>query len=139
MPPLSRRQPRRLHCKDPRLVNNYIRLFHQYAGPLQLFERVQELERKASTMSRFEVANEYEILDNLRCDTTAFTEKHCRKLRTGQVAFSPELSLSRLRIKAWLLFITKVKKQKVSSRLLARTLKKAQISPAARAFSLNEL
>ncbi len=90
-------------------------------------------------MLRFEVANEYEILDNLRCEATTFAEKHCRKLRTGQVAFSPELSLSRLNIKAWLLLIAKVKKHKVSSRLLARSLKKAQIAPEARALSLIEL
>ncbi len=38
MPPLNKRQPRRLHCRDPRLVQNYVLwLFHQYAGPINLF------------------------------------------------------------------------------------------------------
>jgi len=100
MPPLHKRQPRRLHCRDPRLVQNYVRLFHQYAGPLGLFRLVQELELHAPLMPKTELIREYEALDELRCAATAFAERHCRKLRTGQVAFSPELNASRLRIKA---------------------------------------
>jgi hypothetical protein len=100
MPPLCKRQPRRLHCKDPRLVENFINLYHQFARPLNLFHRIQELEKKAAFMSKSEIINEYEELDSLRCEATAFAEKNCRKLRTGQVAFSPELNESRLKIKA---------------------------------------
>jgi len=90
-------------------------------------------------MSRYAIVKEYEALDKLRCEATEFAERHCRKLRTGQVAFSPELNYSRLKIKAWLLLIAKTKKQKVSSRLLSRTLKKAQITPTARSLALVEM
>lgn len=100
MPPLCKRQLRRLHCKNPRLVENFINLYHQFARPLNLFHRIQELEKKAAFMSKSEIINEYEELDSLRCEATAFAEKNCRKLRTGQVAFSPELNESRLKIKA---------------------------------------
>jgi len=90
-------------------------------------------------MSRYAIVKEYEALDKLRCEATEFAERHCRKLRTGQVAFSPELNYSRLKIKAWLLLIAKTKKQKVSSWRLSRTLKKAQITPTARSLALVEM
>jgi len=139
MAPLCRRTPRRLHCKDPRLVQNYIKLYHQMAKPIDLFHRVQEFEKRAPYMSRFEVIQEYEALDSIRCKVTAAAERRCRKLRTGQVAFSPELNESRLKIRAWLLLISKKKQNKVSSRLIKRALKKANISNEMRGLQLEEL
>lgn len=47
MAPLCKNQPKRLNCKDPRLVDNYKRLFHQFATPLSLFDRVLNLDKKA--------------------------------------------------------------------------------------------
>jgi hypothetical protein len=76
MPPLCKRQPRRLHCKDPRLVENYIKLFHQFAGTLNLFQRVKSLEQHAPFMSKFDAIHEYEVLDSLRCKATVFAKKH---------------------------------------------------------------
>ena len=90
-------------------------------------------------MSKSEIIQEYEALDTLRCEAAEFAERHCRKLRTGQVAFSPELNSCRLRIQAWLLLITPAKNQKVSSRLLKRTLAKAKIDPSSRGLSLDLL
>jgi hypothetical protein len=132
MAPLAKRKPRRLHCKDPRLIDNFIHLYHQFANPINLFDQVQAFERKAPFMSKHEIAQRYEELDALRCEATAFAEKRCRKLRIGQVAFSPELNFSRLKIKAWLLLISKYKKRKVNSRLLKRALKKAGLPIAVR-------
>jgi hypothetical protein len=56
-------------------------------------------------------------------------------LRTGQVAFSPELNAARLKIKVWLLLVSKAKGRKVSSRLISRFLKKSNIALEARSFS----
>jgi len=100
---------RRLHCKDPRLVENFVCLYYQFAHPLNLFQRAQDLEKKALLMLKSEAISEYEELNTLRCEATAFAEKHCRKLRTGQVALSPEVNESRLKIKAWLLLIARTK------------------------------
>jgi len=52
-------------------------------------------------LSKSQVMEEYEELDLLRCQATAFAESKCRKLRTGQVAFSPELAVVRQQIQAW--------------------------------------
>jgi hypothetical protein len=118
MPPLNKRTPKRLHCKDPRLVENFVTLYHQFASPLQLFIQMQELEHNGPFMSRYELIQRYEELGLLRCEATAFAELHCRKLHTGQVAFSPELNAFRRRIKAWLLLLSRAQKKKGSSRLL---------------------
>jgi hypothetical protein len=85
--PTMKRTRRRLHCKEPRLVSNYVHLYHQYAGPLQLFERVNHLDANAKSMPKIQVIQEYEELDRLRCLATTFAESKCRKLHTGQVAF----------------------------------------------------
>lgn len=137
MPPLAKRQPRRLHCKDPRLLQNYIKLFHKYAKPIDLFRQVQEFEKRAQFMSRSKIIQEYEALDYLRCEITAKAERQCHKLRTGQVAYSPELNDSRLKIKAWLLLISRAKNHKISSRLIKRTLKKAGLSIEMRSLHWN--
>jgi hypothetical protein len=139
MPPLSTRIPRRLHCKDPRLVANYIHLFHQYAKPLGLFHKVQALANHYHLMSKTEAIREYEELDLLRCKAMAFAERRCRKLRTGQVAYSPELNAIRLTIKAWLLLIARKQKRRVSSRLLSRSLKKTSLSYEVYKLGLEEL
>jgi hypothetical protein len=78
LPPASKRTPKRLHCRDPRLVANYIKLYHQRAAPLNLFDRVIALDAKAKTMSKSQVISEYEELDQLRCQVTAFAESKCR-------------------------------------------------------------
>jgi hypothetical protein len=44
MPPLFRPQAKRLHCRDPRLVDNFIHLYHKYANKCQLFQKVKALE-----------------------------------------------------------------------------------------------
>jgi hypothetical protein len=139
MAPISKRKPKRLNCRDPRLVDNFIHLYHQFASPLKLFNQVQEFEQKAPFMSKTEVIHRYEELDALCCEATAFAERRCRKLRMGQVAFSPELNLSRLKIKAWLMLLAKVRKRKISSRLIKRTLKKANISSDARGSPEEEI
>jgi hypothetical protein len=61
---------------------------------------------------------EYEVLDKIRCQAAEFAQSKCRKLRMGQVAFSPELNQCRHIIHAWSLLLQKAKGGKVSSRLL---------------------
>ena len=45
--PAMRKAARRLHCKDPRLIDNYIKLYHQFATPLHHFQRVKGLDSNA--------------------------------------------------------------------------------------------
>jgi hypothetical protein len=82
---------------------------------------------------------QHEELDSLRCRCVAEAERKCRKLRVGQVAFSPELQKVRRDIAAWKLLLKKSKGLKVSSRFLDRTLKKSNISPSARSLDTDSI
>jgi hypothetical protein len=82
---------RRLHCKDPRMVQNNIRIYECLATQKNLLRRVQVLASKATYPLSNELRKEYETLDAIRCDITKYAEKHCRKLKKGQVSFSPEV------------------------------------------------
>jgi len=134
LPPTRKRTPNRLHCRDPRLVDNYIRLYHQFAAPLQLFERVKLLDENARFLSKTQVIEKYEELDALRCEAAAFAEGKCRKLHMGQIAFSPKLQAVRNQITAWVHLVNRVKGKKVSSRLISRSLKKANLESSVRAY-----
>jgi hypothetical protein len=134
IPLTKRKAARRLHCKDPRLIDNYNKLYHQFATPIQLFQKVQDLDSNAKHMTKSQVIEVYEELDAIRCQATAFAEAKCRKLRTGQVAFSPELSEARSVIKVWSLLVSNAKGQKVSSRFIARSLKKVNLSAEVRGY-----
>jgi hypothetical protein len=104
-----------------------------------LFEQVQAFENLAPFLSKNEIAQRYEELDAIRCKATTFAEKRCRKLCLGQVAFSPELNMSRLKIQAWLPLIARTKKRKVSSRFLKRSIKKANLPLEARSLPEEDL
>jgi hypothetical protein len=92
------------------------------------------LDAMTKQMTKSQVIEAYEELDAIRCQATAFAESKCRKPRTGQVAFSPELSEARSVIKAWSLLVSKAKGRKISSRMIARTLKQLNIPAEVRAY-----
>jgi hypothetical protein len=43
----------------------------------------------------------YEDLDLSRCEGFRFAERKCRKLRKGQVTYSPQFDVVRKKIHAW--------------------------------------
>ena len=135
MPPLAKQTPKWLHCRDPRLVDNYISRFCSQATKCDLYSRVEQLYKCSPLVSTLQVAKEYEILDDLRCQVVAQSESKCRKLNMGQVAFSPELNACRLGIRAWTLVISRLQGKNVSSWLISRALKKANLDSTFRGFS----
>jgi hypothetical protein len=139
MPPLFRPQAKRLHCCDPRLVDNYIHLYHKYAKQCNLFQQVKEFDSNYSIMTLQEVQEAYKFLDDLRCKVTAAAKLKCRKRRKGNVAFFPELNAARLLIKAWSLLSKKAKGFKISSRLISRTLKKVNLPVHTRGLPTEEV
>jgi hypothetical protein len=97
---------------------------------------VKEFKANYSSMTLQEVQEAYEFLDELRCKVTSAAELKCRKLRKGNVAFSPELNAARLLIKAWSLLLQKAKGFKISSRHSSRTLKKVNLPAHTRGLSI---
>jgi hypothetical protein len=79
-----------------------------------LFYQIQQFEQNFKHMSLDQVQHKYQALDLLRCNITATVESKCRKLRKGNVAFSPTLNAARLLNKAWQILNMKAKGKKIS-------------------------
>ena len=65
-------------------------------------------------------------------------DKKCRKLRMGQVAWSPELAAAMLQVKIWKLICRRHTGAKVNDRYLNRQLKQANLSPGVLSVSFPE-
>lgn len=87
-----------------------------------LLDRSRSFLTKATYPSAPSLSYEYEKLDTMRCEITRAAEKKCRKLCTGQVAFSPEIQQAHQIIKAWTLLKKRSQEGKISSRLTTRAL-----------------
>jgi hypothetical protein len=79
---------------------------------------------------------EYETIDSIRRKHVNSAEKKCRKLRKGNIPYSPVIQQARNKIEGWSLLLKSKKGLKVSSRKLSRTLKKAGIPTMAKADNI---
>jgi hypothetical protein len=139
MSTIAKPKARRLHCQDPRVVYNYVRRYEVLAQQHQLLPKIEDFMCRAQYPLSLSLQEELETLDNLRVMITAEAEKKCRKLRKGQVAFSPELQQASRTIKAYSLIQKKLLGKKVSSRLIRRSLKKAGIPTNVHGLSIEEI
>ncbi len=130
---------RRLHCKDPRLVDNYVQTYKKFILKNNLLGKVRKLKMISSHPLSSEGKHLYEEIDGLRCKGVKLAEKKCRKLRMGQVAFSPQLQKAGRIIKAWCLLDKKARGLRVSSRLISRSLKKVSIPMSARSMKKEDI
>jgi hypothetical protein len=136
---IKRPMMRRLTCKDPHIVENFTRRYEKLATQAKLLEKVTALDRQARYPFNASLAFHYETLDTIRCQISIAAEKKCRKLRKGQVAFSPTLQKAMKQIKALHRLIKKRKGQKTSSRLTQRCLRQAGLTSSLHALSLEDL
>jgi hypothetical protein len=126
-PIIKHHQARRLQCKDPRCMANYNRRYKQYITQHNLLQWAKDLEANSTHPLSTEAITEYEEIDKLRCTAVNIAVRKCRKLRMGQVDFSPTIQLLMRKINAWQLLYKRAKGKKVSSRLLSRSLRKAKV------------
>jgi hypothetical protein len=137
LPAISRPAAQRLHCRDPRVVANYQKRYEKLAIRYKLRERAVALDNVASYPPSMSLQYEYETLDQIRCEISAHAERRCRKLRMGQVAFSPPVQKAHRSIKAWSVILKKSKGMKVSSRLLQRSMRKANLDKSMKHVNAN--
>ena len=77
--------------------------------------------------------------DNIRVEITRAAEKCCRKLRKGQVSFSPALQQFSRKINSFLGLLKKISGKKYSSRSLQRSLHRAGLPKTVYALTSDEL
>jgi hypothetical protein len=122
---IIRPSAKRLHCRDPRLVKNYVERLERFVLQNNLLQQSNDLAAAICYPPQAHIKDDYKLLDSLHCKGIALAEKKCRKLCMGNVDYSPEIQAARLLITVWHLIQKRANGQKESSRLLQRTLKKA--------------
>jgi hypothetical protein len=138
-PLMMRPSSRRLHCKDPRIISNYIRRYKEYILKHNLLSKLRKLQDCSRYPMLMEGKGLFEELDSSRCKEVRFAERKCRKYRKGQVAYSPQLDTVKKQIYAWTLLEKKARGQRISSRLLCRALTKASLTSESRGLPLADI
>jgi hypothetical protein len=139
MPAIAKPKTRRLNCRNPNIVQNYINGYEKLASRNRLSEKTLSLLSRVSYPLSQTLQLEYERIDSIRCQITAAAEKKCRKLKAGQVSFSPEIQQAHRSMKAWNLLQKRAAGRKISSRLLSRSLNKVGIQHSVISLSLQQI
>jgi hypothetical protein len=134
--PIIRPSARRLNTQNPNTMNNFNKKRNQYAERFQLGERIIKLEQSIQGPLNINQIKEYEAIDRLRMHHAKLAEAKCRKLRYGNVAYSPTLQQAREKIAGWSLLLRLKQGHRISSRKLARTLTKANIAIQSKLLTL---
>jgi hypothetical protein len=128
--PIPLPKARRLQCRDPRIVAKYNKDFSAFLLQHSLPQQAFSLQSHCHFPLDPSQALEWERLDALRLQGMRFAEKHCRKLRKGNVPWSPAIQQALNLITPWNLVCCCRRGVKVSSSLLRRAAATAGIPEA---------
>ena len=117
--------PRRLKILDPLSINKYVTVVHKYFTQLQIYEQLDQV--YACTEWNDEMEAEYNRILKLSNKIKRSAEKAMRKLRMGQVEWSPALQRIRNEIDLWLSVVKLKRGGKVGKKLMLRKERKALI------------
>jgi hypothetical protein len=118
---------RRLHLQDPRVVHRYTSFLDKYERQHHLLERAQRLSDRTEYWNEWDTV-EYNEIDNLRSDGMLLAERQCRKLRMGEIPFSPEYSKLAQTVLFWRLVLKKQSGGSVDSRYFRRLLRRQGVT-----------
>jgi hypothetical protein len=98
-PPLWSPKARRLQCNDPNLVKRFVHLRLKHYEEHKLDAKKSALEELLTSRAPYEEwVRLFEELDKLRVEGILYAEHQCRKLRMGNIPWSPDLQQSMIRI-----------------------------------------
>jgi hypothetical protein len=118
---------KRLILQDPRIVLKYTAAVEAAMDKHKVASRLLEIQHAFSMGADQHAIAMYEEVDKIRTEAILHADKKCRKLRMGNIPFSPTLLEYWKKILAWKLLIRKLEGRKVDSKLLTRKLKSAGI------------
>jgi hypothetical protein len=116
VPPIVRPQARRLKVGDPRIVKTYVELYDAYLLKHDLYKKVVSLE--AAGVGDMSLGTLYNEMDAVRCLGMKYAERNCRKLRCGQVDWTPEWQQNTMALSFWNLCLRKSDGHKIKSKTL---------------------
>jgi hypothetical protein len=100
LPPTPKLKARKLNCRDPRIMENFIKRMNTLILQHNLLERFQSLHQRISYLISMEHQSEYNTLNSIRHSCVKKAEDKCRKLKMGQVDVSPSIQMARIKIYA---------------------------------------
>jgi hypothetical protein len=83
MPVIIKPAMHRLHCKDPRLITNYVGKYKDFMEKHRLTAKFRKLMEEAPYPLDELGKYNFEEIDVLHCRGMAIAERKCRKLRIG--------------------------------------------------------
>ena len=119
---------RRLKTQDPRIVARYKKRLNEELERHHILYRTELLiaSIKDNELTPNQI-KEYETIDKIKVLAMKIAEKECRKLKMGEVAWTPEIQKYRRRIEYLTLSLRRKKGRKVHAITLIRTSKKASM------------
>jgi hypothetical protein len=113
-------------------VRKYVTTLQEYLQEHRFLEKIIGLQQRFNTYGcTDDLITKYNELDKLRLTGVLLANKKCRKVKLGQVSFSPAMVDAWNRIKAWQLIKKKLSGGRVNSRYYRRALKAAGLSDLA--------
>ena len=126
---IHRSTARRLVCDQPKVVEKYNSSLNrqlQNQGTFSTFHQFQ-IQHKSNMLNNEEAISKLNKIDNSITNAVRYAEKRCRKLKFGEVPYTPQLSMAGKTINLWNNVIRKKKGCKISSRYINRIAKKLGI------------
>ena len=120
-------QIRKLKCNDVRIVKKFLQELRHKLDERDMAERVCWLYTTFNNPLTPAQKEEYEKIDKYVTECCIAAEKRCRKIRAGNVPFSPLVDLAAKTIYLWNLILSKLRGTKVSSSLIRRLSTKCEI------------
>ena len=119
-PPLTPHHCRRLKNEDPRVVTKFNEEYDRLLSKHNLHQALHTLSQTTHHSLTPLQQREYERIDKLRTTSMIKAEKKCRRLKTGNIEFSPILQHQRDLIRFWKLILKRKKGAKTDTRYLSR-------------------
>ena len=132
-PPLWRPSARRLKNDDPRIVETFVQLRLKHCHSNQLLESILSLQENMNngTVSLECATTILNTLDDIRMDGILQADKKCRKLRMGNIQWTPALQKIIYSIQYYRAsWASLTAKRKVNSRTLLKLRRRAGINEA---------
>jgi hypothetical protein len=125
---VTRSAARRLQNKLPDCAAKYRKNLRKYCRKHRIVQRLQDIYQEQSVPLSLELQQKLETLDKQCTEGMRYAERTCRKLRMGELDFSPALNIAKERVLLWRLIIKKKLGGRVSSMMLRRKAKYASVS-----------
>ena len=118
---------RRLICENEKSVENYNSLASALLKSNKIQQRLEQLEASFNSTDRDRWCVKLNMIDEQITEILLHAEKKCRKLRTGEVEYSPEVSEASEKWYAWRMALKIAQGERTNTRAIHRLLAKWNI------------